>query len=77
MEKKVAQGGKTATIDELMDSLPTQSQMFVDDVKKETKKKMIDQQKLTERDCRNTRTKRANRIIRQELIDFKVRLAPL
>ena len=71
-EKKVAQGGKAATIDELMGSLPTQSQMFVDDVKKATKMKMINREKLTEKDCRNTRTKRANRIIRQELIDFKV-----
>merc|ERR1739838_946783 len=70
-EKKVEQGGKAATIDELMSSLPTQSQMLIEDVKKQTKKKIINHEKLTEKDCRNTRTKRANRIIQQELIDFK------
>ena len=56
-----------------MSSLPTQSQMLVEDVKKETKKQIINHEKLTQKDCRNTRTKRANRIIRQELIDFKDR----
>ena len=69
--KKVEQGGKAATIDELMSSLPTRSQMLIEDVKKQTKKKIINHEKLTEKDCRNTRTKRANRIIQQELIDFK------
>ena len=71
--KKVEAGGKAATIDDLMSSLPTQSQMLVEDVKKETKKQIINHEKLTQKDCRNTRTKRANRIIRQELIDFKDR----
>ena len=71
--KKVEEGGKAATIDDLMSSLPTQSQMLVEDVKKETKKQIINHEKLTQKDCRNTRTKRANRIIRQELIDFKAR----
>ena len=38
----------------------------------ETKEKLNNNAKLTQKDCRNSRTKRANRIIKEEITTFQV-----
>ena len=55
-----------------MDSLPTQPEMKFEEFKKETKAKLNNNAKLTAKDCRNTRTKRANNLIKKDLISYQV-----
>ena len=130
--KKKETGGTAATIDSLLGSLPTQSQLFIENIQKgngltpkienifkivfrgsdlfeqrfhqpvrscytsyismwdadfflksyvcqswsrllETKEKLNNNAKLTQKDCRNSRTKRANRIIKEEITTFQVK----
>jgi len=70
-KKKKETGGTAATIDSLLGSLPTQSQMFIENIQKETKERINNNAKLTQKDCRNSRTKRANRIIKEEISTFQ------
>lgn len=71
LKKKKETGGTAATIDSLLGSLPTQSQLFIENIQKETKEKLNNNAKLTQKDCRNSRTKRANRIIKEEITTFQ------
>jgi len=74
LKKKKETGGTAATIDSLLGSLPTQSQLFIENIQKETKEKLNNNAKLTQKDCRNSRTKRANRIIKEEITTFQKKI---
>lgn len=72
LRNRKEKSGTAATLDVLLESLPTRSELFVEKVKVDSKRCQIKREKLTQNDCRNTTTKRANRIIKNEIKSFQV-----
>ncbi|CAG5113150.1 Oidioi.mRNA.OKI2018_I69.chr2.g7285.t1.cds [Oikopleura dioica] len=73
VEKK-EKGGTAATLDMLMDSLPTQPELFTEDIIAETNRRALNPNRLTQNDCRNTCNKRGKKMVEEEVKAFQERV---
>ena len=65
-------GGTAATLDALLDSLPTRSEIFMENVAADSKRQQRKESRLTQDDCKNTNNKRGNKIMKEEMKAFQV-----
>ena len=59
-------------MDALLDSLPTRTEMFMENVAKDTKRQIRKESRLTQDDCKNTINKRGNKIMKAEMAAYQV-----
>ncbi|CBY07406.1 unnamed protein product [Oikopleura dioica] len=73
VEKKEALG-TAATMDMLLDSLPTNPEMFMDNIMAETNRRALNPNRLTQEDCKNTCNKRGKKTVEKEVKAFQERV---